>query len=211
MTDLQLLCEIKKAKNKYWNVMELDMLEDDVLNHIPISKYLDNILGLGFRCIEGDDTKIISTNAGHYPYVFLLRSDIELLIQLLNDTLEYYDELAITDDVIKYTRFKDIIRQHEEYLEQKGKNKDEKITVDDLYLIRDTVDNALKIGRSKNPKSRLSQLQLSTSHNLELLQSVKGKGYMEKELHNHFSSIRLASEWFKDDGTIIKYFKENLL
>lgn len=211
MTDLQLLCEIKKAKNKYWNVMELDMLEDDVLNHIPISKYLDNILGLGFRCIEGDDTKIISTNAGHYPYVFLLRSDIELLIQLLNDTLEYYDELAITDDVIKYTRFKDIIRQHEEYLEQKGKNKDKKITVDDLYLIRDTVDNALKIGRSKNPKSRLSQLQLSTSHNLELLQSVKGKGYMEKSLHKRFASIRLSSEWFKDDGSIIKYFEEELL
>lgn len=211
MTDLQLLCEIKKAKNKYWNVMELDMLEDDVLNHIPISKYLDNILGLGFRCIEGDDTKIISTNAGHYPYAFLLRSDIELLIQLLNDTLEYYDELAITDDVIKYTRFKDIIRQHEEYLEQKSKNKDKNITVDDLYLIRDTVDNALKIGRSKNPKSRLSQLQLSTSHNLELLQSAKGKGFMEKSLHKRFASIRLASEWFKNDGSIIKYFEEELL
>ena len=211
MTDLQLLAEIKKAKNEFGHIMELEILEDDILNHCPISNYLNFILGFGYGCIDGDDTAILTPRAGNYPYSLFLRSDIESFIILLRETMEYYDELALTDNDIKYSELKSIIEHHKKYLEQKGKKKEKKVIEDDLYLILDTVDNAVKIGRSKNPTARLSQLQLATNHKLKLLQSIKSKGFMEKSLHKRFASIRLASEWFKNDGTIIKYFEEELL
>ena len=211
MTDMQIIKEIKKAKNEFGHITGLEMLEDDILNHTPIRNYLNYIIGLSFGCIDGDDTKIITTTAGHYPYPLLLRSDIEELIGLLRETIEYYDDLAITDDVIKYSELKSIIERHKNFLEQKNEKKENKVTIDDLYLILDTVDNVVKIGRSKNPDARLKQLQVATTHKLNLLYEIKGKGFMEEELHKRFADIRLAGEWFKNDGTIKKFFKEELL
>jgi hypothetical protein len=81
---------------------------------------------------------------------------------------------------------------------------------DDLYLIHDETFDTLKIGRSKNPKSRLNQLQCATSNSLNILFVKKDLGSKEKELHGLFDKLRLSSEWFKNDGQIIKYFNEIL-
>lgn len=96
------------------------------------------------------------------------------------------------------------------YCEQKNIKKRKRVIIDDLYLILNTFDNTVKIGRSKNPHLRLKQLQTCTSHKLNLLYVINGMGCMEKELHNLFSGIQLSGEWFKNDGTIIKYFEEEL-
>lgn len=76
----------------------------------------------------------------------------------------------------------------------------------DLYLIHDLVLNTLKIGKSKNPQGRIGHLQLSTANKLSLLFTVKDRGVLEKEAHAMFSELRLASEWFKYDQSIIDYF-----
>jgi hypothetical protein len=40
-----------------------------------------------------------------------------------------------------------------------------------------------------------------------MLYALKGKAYLEKELHKEFAEIRLASEWFKYDERIIERYK----
>jgi hypothetical protein len=82
---------------------------------------------------------------------------------------------------------------------------------DDLYLIHDETFDTLKIGRSKNPKSRLTQLQCATSNTLNILYIINGCGNKEKELHKKYAGLRLASEWFVNDGSIIRFFKAGLV
>lgn len=79
-----------------------------------------------------------------------------------------------------------------------------------IYLIKDEINNTLKIGFSKNPKSRLNQLQIATSNKLNLLYTIKNQTQEdEKSLHDYFSCLKINSEWFVNDNSIIKYFKEN--
>lgn len=208
MDDLELLTEIKKAEKEYGNLKGLVFLENEVFKHIPINHYLERLIGLKFNHFIDDEKTILSVDGCRYPYALLLRSDIELLIGFLKQTLERYDELGISDNDIKFQKIEDIINQYEENLELESRCKGKKIVIDDLYLIRDTVDDTLKIGRSKNISARLKQLQVATSHKLNLLYEIKGKGFMEEELHSRFNDIRLTGEWFKNDGRIKKCFKE---
>lgn len=218
MTKEEVINEVEKAKKIVGKSLELDFILDDLRNHIPITNYLSEIVCIGFGCLCDDDgnkiTKnIIAVNARQYHLSLLLRSDIEILIKELQETLNEYDNHNISDNYIRYLRIQEIVDTHKKCEEEYNKIKNEKkeSIIDDLYLILDATDNAVKIGRSKKPSSRISQLQTSTSHKLELLYKIEGKGYLEKELHKRFADIRLKSEWFKNDGTIIKYFNEELL
>lgn len=206
MNKNELLKEIKKAKEWICNSMLLEILEDDILKHTPINNYMDNCL-----CLSIDKNHLVRVNNNPYPYSLLLRENILMLIKLLKNTLDKYDEYKITDDYIMTSSFVSIIEQEKKYIESKSKPKSKTIKNDCLYLVHDTINNTLKIGRSKNSSSRLKQLQLSTSNKLELLFSIDDKGYLEEELHKRFAKIRLASEWFENDGSIIKYFEEELL
>jgi len=96
----------------------------------------------------------------------------------------------------------DLKRQREE------RNKPKQTTNDSLYLIHDTIWNSLKIGRSKNPKARLKQLQIATCNKLELLHVVKHNGHLESALHEKFNDLKINSEWFEHNPNITAYFEE---
>jgi hypothetical protein len=83
-----------------------------------------------------------------------------------------------------------------DYEESQPIQKEKRVVVDHLYIIQNTVSNAYKIGRSKNPKKRLSTLNISSDHPLILVKSYINKGFMEKEIHSIFSSKKLNTEWF---------------
>ena len=77
-----------------------------------------------------------------------------------------------------------------------------------IYLIYDNTNNALKIGFSKNPKSRLKYLQSATSNKLILIDYIKGNTKDEQILHNKFKGLRLSSEWFEYNSKIITEFEK---
>jgi len=70
--------------------------------------------------------------------------------------------------------------------------------VDHLYVVQSDVSGAIKIGRSKDPQSRLKQLQTGSPYKLKLLVVVPEKGNIEKSLHQKFSYYKqnCKGEWF---------------
>ena len=70
---------------------------------------------------------------------------------------------------------------------------------DDLYFIQSDLTGMIKIGRSKNPKKRLLQLQTGNPNKLRLVAFFKGMGWQEKILHERLSFYRLEGEWFSYD------------
>ena len=67
-----------------------------------------------------------------------------------------------------------------------------------LYVIQSDVTGAIKIGRSKNPKRRIVQLQTGSPYKLKLLAAVDGKGCLEKYLHDKLKPYKqeCKGEWF---------------
>lgn len=67
-----------------------------------------------------------------------------------------------------------------------------------VYFIQDTVTGHIKIGKSKNPKARLSQLQTSTVNELKLLHIIECEDMDEIEtaLHKRFEDKHIRGEWF---------------
>ena len=72
-----------------------------------------------------------------------------------------------------------------------------------LYVIQSDVTGAIKIGISKNPKSRLRQLQTGSPYELKLLTIVNGRGDLEKPLHESLKPYKQSckGEWFDFDCT----------
>ena len=130
------------------------------------------------------------------PGVLLIsKSDLLRIRSAADATLKVYDEIGIDDDEAEK-------RNNQAIKVWEGK----KLDTRSLYLIHNTIQNTLKIGISANPNQRLRALQVATSDYLTLIFSIKGKAYLEKELHNEFAELRLASEWFKYDKRIIERF-----
>lgn len=79
------------------------------------------------------------------------------------------------------------------------------ITDSDLYIVfhRDTA----KIGKSKNVNQRLKQLKTGLSHSPEMF-VFKGKGHLEKVLHQIFSEFKTSREWFVADYRIFRFAKK---
>lgn len=69
--------------------------------------------------------------------------------------------------------------------------------MDSLYVIQSDVTGAVKIGRSKNPVTRLATLQTASSYRLVLLASFEGKGNQEKLIQNSLCLFRMQGEWFR--------------
>lgn len=67
-----------------------------------------------------------------------------------------------------------------------------------IYVIEDLDSGRIKIGRSKDPSSRLKQIQTGNPNTLKL-GMVKERAYsskFESWLHREFSANRLNGEWF---------------
>lgn len=158
-------------------------------------------------CAKIDDGIFYSVDQRHYGNLFF-KEELEYLKLCIENTLDKYEEDNLSDCDIKKRdelAFDNFINNNRTYKQKKEKKSD------DLYLIHDIVLDKLKIGRSNNSESRLKQLQIATSNKLELLFVINGKGYLEAQLHAFFKNINTNSEWFENDGQIVKYFKEELL
>lgn len=137
------------------------------------------------------------------------RSELLHIIKCAKNTLKLYNEENITDDYIKELDAKAMDEKMNEW--RKMKKIPKKIVEDDLYLILDTSNKKLKIGRSKNVNKRLRQLQTSNSGCLSLLFTIKGKGYCEEYVHKKFSHLHIKGEWYEYDNSIIDYFKSEII
>lgn len=77
-----------------------------------------------------------------------------------------------------------------------------------LYLASDPKTNLLKIGRTTNLVRRLAAIRRDTkSQNTFFLYKIKGKGYIEKKIHEIFIKYHVKNEWFEDVPEIRKFFK----
>lgn len=82
-----------------------------------------------------------------------------------------------------------------------------------VYFILNEDSNAVKIGRAKDLEKRMKALQTSSPAKLKLIKSVQVKvgeeaQELEKSLHQRFSAIRLAGEWFKADANLLEYINQ---
>lgn len=161
------------------------------------------------RCLWlGSDGLVSCTDRKHLSGYFTIK-ELEEMKDAIERTLGFYELENITDDYIKEQDEAQRNQELKEWEENRSVSKKER--VDDLYLILDEDADHLKIGRSKNVKARLNQLQIANSHKLKLLYSVPKMGYLEKELHDTFKDKKVKGEWFLNDGEIIGYFNAFLV
>lgn len=153
---------------------------------------------------ENNKVKSINNGPGYMPSF----EDIESLKKWCDDIVLFKDEY-ISYRANHSEKLNDSYKaENIEYNNQPTPKKQPKIGF--VYLIKDEDNNTLKIGFSKNPKSRLKQLQIATSNKLNLIYMIDGQVQEdEKEMHNFFSHLKISSEWFINDNSIIEYFKEN--
>lgn len=77
-----------------------------------------------------------------------------------------------------------------------------------VYFIRNTGTQAVKIGWSKHPPTRLRNLQTNNEHRLVLECSVTTDREGEARLHAHFGDEHVFGEWFR--GPHVEAFIETL-
>lgn len=66
-----------------------------------------------------------------------------------------------------------------------------------IYFVQVGAAGPIKIGITKNVKSRFSSLQVGHPEPLRLLASFEGPPSLERDLHALFRAHRLSGEWFK--------------
>ena len=71
---------------------------------------------------------------------------------------------------------------------------------DYLYIMQSSGNGHLKIGRAKDPKARVAQLQTGNSEEIKLIASYEGWGWRELDLHTLLAPYRLKGEWFSLQG-----------
>lgn len=77
-----------------------------------------------------------------------------------------------------------------------------------VYLIHDG-HGVYKIGRSENPKKRLSALQVGSSHKLTLIHQAEiSNPVIERVLHRMFDEAREHGEWYRLTNDQIAFIKD---
>lgn len=69
------------------------------------------------------------------------------------------------------------------------------MTEDHVYVIGPRGGSVVKIGRSVDPKKRVTEIQLMSPLPLDVLWSHSG-GHLEAKLHGRFAHLRTHGEWF---------------
>lgn len=73
------------------------------------------------------------------------------------------------------------------------------------YFIRDVDRDLIKIGISKNPRTRYSSIRTSNPGNLELVLTLPGN--MERRLHDQFASLKHRGEWYRLEQPLMEFLK----
>jgi hypothetical protein len=159
--------------------------------------------------IRIEDSKLYDAGGNKGYYSLFTKGALLKMRDAIDNTIKAYDSLGWNDKDVYNRNYElgEMFRQRANESIRIAEPKKTRNTQDYLYLIHDTVQNTLKIGITANPKNRFRNIQLATSNKLVMLYALKGKAYLEKELHKEFADIRLASEWFKYDERIIERYK----
>lgn len=149
---------------------------------------------------------VIRYNNGLF-LAYMTKTEVLKLKSALDDTIEFYESNDVTD--VDINSFNDSQRNKSfESVYSKTSKPNKKVKRSGyIYLAKNTKTNNLKIGFSKNPKNRVSQLNLSSDVKIVYLGSFEGFIDDEKILHKKYKSLNLNSEWFKFSDEILKEFK----
>ena len=139
-------------------------------------------------------------------------SEVELknLIRVAQNTLQFYQKNDITDEIInqKNNERSELVlnelRQREK--NQKPKKRGYKYKKGYIYLAQNTKTKSYKIGFSKNVKSRINTLNISSEYKIILVDKFKGVAKDEFDLHLKLKDYRKNSEWFEDNEAVINEF-----
>lgn len=158
--------------------------------------------------IVQNDSELIEMDHGICTQQFTV-SELEHFISLLQKTLDHYKMFGIDDDTIKTINRYEWYSARDRLQESARNSKPEKKEPikGHVYLIQNTKTKNLKIGFSKNPKSRLSTLNLASDVELILLDCFKGTMNDERNLHEKYDSMRMNSEWFEYSEEIVDHFE----
>ncbi len=77
-----------------------------------------------------------------------------------------------------------------------------------IYFLK--ADKRVKIGYASDPSNRISQIQTSSPHVLEVLLIIDGNQDEERELHVRFRNLRRSGEWFQFEEPIRSYIESNI-
>lgn len=74
-----------------------------------------------------------------------------------------------------------------------------------VYFIQQGEAGPIKIGWSRNVRTRLATFQTASPYPLRLLLVLAGEERDERRLHDWFSLERIGGEWFKSDGEVAAF------
>ena len=77
-----------------------------------------------------------------------------------------------------------------------------------IYFIEAIGQDRIKIGKTRDPKNRLRQLQTGSASKLQLLGVIVDKANRESELHALFAEDRIQGEWFRDTASLRSYIRD---
>lgn len=152
---------------------------------------------LPYMFVDEETNLIRGTQVSYW----LNKTQILKVIESCNKTLQYYDEMQYSDEVIECKN--DLIFREEYNI---GKHEYPKKIMTYVYIMIDHNTKYYKIGRSDNPLKREKTLQ-SEKPTIELIHKFKCEYGIEKELHNLYKHKRIRGEWFKLDNDDIWYIK----
>lgn len=77
-----------------------------------------------------------------------------------------------------------------------------------VYFLRIKGTDEVKIGYSRRLNSRISDLSIAHSKELELIATVSGGVEAEGRLHRRFHRYRIRGEWYRIEGKLAEYIKK---
>ena len=80
----------------------------------------------------------------------------------------------------------------------------------EVYAIRMGASGPIKIGYSKDPVSRLKQMQTGCAEKLKIIGTMPGGKLEEKNIHMALSSEKLSGEWFNNSTSVISFLEESM-
>jgi hypothetical protein len=135
-----------------------------------------------------------------------------LVVSILSKTPEQPDFKPTTKGNVSYQQFKHGLK-NSQYAITDVKAEDYhwgqcnlETSEDHLYFA--VVDDNVKIGRSKNPKTRMKSMDTGM-YKRPKVYVFNNKGFMETKMHHLFSDFRIKGEWFKFDYRIQHFLKKH--
>lgn len=162
-----------------------------------------------------DTTEVVTTSTGEeiifsfWGYAhFVDIATLNYVSSLITNTKKYYEEMGWRDEDISEINHRLVMECQNDfcqtrYAAPKKKKKNGKTSI---YIIRDPVSSSLKIGKSKNPYSRLQSHQTSNPNKLELVATFSGHDSDEVYLHETLKNAgyHRIGEWFNDCPEVIE-------